>query len=238
MTLNRHISRLALFVLIALAPAFSVYPESKDEQRLERRAAKIASTIANIQVEETSKIPASVMEQAEGIIVLRQYEAGFVLGAKGGFGMAMKKQASGRWGPPAWIKTGEISGGLQIGVQTLNVVLLVMDERGMKMLQKPKFRIGVDATVTAGPTGSNVQARIGNQTSLLAYTETEGLYAGATFEGGFLLPDNKSNLIAYGESLSVPEIISGSGTEPPAYAAEIIRLLQEIEIGYTQEPNE
>lgn len=212
---------------LTLTPAAQA--NDRDQERLQRRAAKIGVTIRNIQIHENSKIPPAIMENAKGIIVLRQYEAGFLFGAKGGFGMALRRDESGEWGPPAWIKTGEFSGGLQIGVQTLNVVFVIMSEEGLKMLQKPKFSIGVDATVTAGPTGTNVQANIGSDAALLAYTDTEGLYMGATFQGGFLLPDNKSNLLTYQKPLSVSEIISSESLPLPDFAEPITTLLRQIE---------
>ncbi len=222
----------ARLICLALASFICASAQGgKDLERLERRAAKIGSTITSIQIEESSKIPAQIMKQARGIIILRQYEAGFIFGAKGGFGMAIKRHENGEWGSLAWIKTGEISGGLQIGAQTLNVVLLIMDDEGLKMLDKAKFQIGVDAAVTAGPTGSNATAQIGGDVSLLAYTDTEGLYAGATFEGGFLLPDKKSNAIAYGRAISVPEILAATDLQDPDYGEKIRDLLRRVEAG-------
>lgn len=219
-----------LLLLVLGAASLSLHAEeSKEEAKLARRAAKIAISIETMQIDENSKIPPNIMKRAKGIIVLRQYEAGVIFGAKGGFGIAMKKQADGTWGPPAWIKTGEISGGLQLGVQTLNVVLLIMNEEGLRMLDKPKFQVGVDATVTRGPTGTTFGARIGQEIDLLAYTDTEGFYAGATFEGGFLLPDRKANNIAYEERLSVAQIIADPTLEKPKYAQKISSLLAEIE---------
>ena len=201
----------------------------KTHDRLEKRGAKIATTIANIQIEDESRIPSTVIKAAKGIIILRQFEAGFIFGGKGGFGVALQRKANGDWGAPAWIKTGEGSWGLQIGAHSLNVVLLIMTEDGMKMLEKAKFRIGVDAAATAGPTGRTGEIIIGSNTPILAYTDSEGFYAGATFEGGFLLPDYKSNLATYDEWLSVPEIIASDTLAPPHYAAPIIALLEKIE---------
>ena len=229
MTAARIAFSSALIACLCALPT-SLRANDKDQDRLARRAAKIATTLETLQMEDSSAIPADIMQQAKGVIVLRQYEAGFVFGAKGGFGMAMKKTEDGNWGPPAWIKTGELSGGLQIGVQTLNVVFLIMKEDGLEMLKKPRFRIGVDATMTLGPTGTTRGARIG-AASLLAYTDTEGLYAGATFDGGFLLPDRKANDIAYGNAPSVTEIISSETLPIPDYANRIAELLQRVAEG-------
>ncbi|MDQ8204377.1 lipid-binding SYLF domain-containing protein [Pelagicoccus sp. SDUM812003] len=222
-----------LLTLIALAtlPLASAGDVEKDQAKLLRRSARIVKSLEMLQIEEDSKIPANIMSKARGIIILRQYEAGVIFGAKGGFGIAMIKDQDDQWSAPAWIKTGEISGGLQLGVQTLNVVLLIMNTESLRMLEKAKFQIGVDATVTRGPTGSTFEARIGEGIDLLAYTDTEGLYAGATFEGGFLLPDRKSNQLTYGERLSVPDIVKNPQIESPEHLSKLSVLLKRIENG-------
>ncbi|EDY80535.1 hypothetical protein VDG1235_149 [Verrucomicrobiia bacterium DG1235] len=233
-----RIRRFFAKILVAIAFAFLLSPTqaaNKDEERLLRRSGKIATSIRNIQADESSKIPASVMSQAKGIIILKQYEAGVIFGAKGGFGLAMKRAESGDWGPPAWIKTGEISGGLQLGAQKLNVVLIIVNDKSLRMLEKAKFQIGVDASVTRGPTGSNYEARIGENADILAYTDYQGYYAGATFEGSFLLPDRRSNDLTYGERLEVAEIINSSELPTPAFLADVLELLAQIETSHSAE---
>lgn len=174
-------------------------------------------------------IPAVIMQKAKGLIIIKQYEAGVIFGAKGGFGVALRRTTEGDWSPPAWIKTGEISGGLQLGAQKLNVVLIILNEDGLKMLNKPKFQIGVDATVTRGPTGLNYESHMTNDADIFAYTVNEGYYAGATFEGGFLLPDRKSNEVSYKERLEVPQILESDTLQAPAFFDRTLRLLHEIE---------
>lgn len=226
-TFNRYTRTLAAIAIASLF--FPVANADKIHDRLAKRGAKIATTIENIQIEDASRIPAAVIRKAKGIIILRQFEAGFVFGGKGGFGLAMKRNEKGDWGPPAWIKTGEGSWGLQIGAQTLNVILLIMNEEGLQMLEKAKFRIGIDAAATAGPTGRTVEIKSGIDSPILSYTDTEGFYAGATFEGGFLMPDNKSNLAVYEDWLSVPEILESNELTFPPYAFRVIELLKKIE---------
>lgn len=226
---NARFLPLLLLVFAAIALASSAHSQDRDTARLMRRSEKIANSIRDIQVDESSKIPASIMRKAKGIIVLKQYEAGVIFGAKGGFGIAMKRAADGQWGPPAWIKTGEISGGLQLGAQKLNAVLIIVQEDGLKMLEKANFKIGVDATITSGPTGSNYQANTGVYADILAYTNYEGYYAGATFEGGVLLPDRRANETSYGSRFEVAEILDHPELVAPDYTADIFNLLREIE---------
>lgn len=217
-----------LFAIVATFGS-ATHAADIDSATIEKRSLAMAETLYSIQRDAFSSIPASVLDRAKGVIILRQHEAGFIFGGKGGFGVAMIRDSSGRWGPPAWLKTGAGSWGLQFGYQKLNVVLLLMNENVLNLLYRPKFRIGIDAAATAGPVGSNVEAKLGNNTPILVYSETEGLYAGASFEGGFLVPDKKANQFAYGNSFTVPQIISGRLSRFPAFARPIRTSLENIE---------
>lgn len=217
-------SLVAGLLLVSISSAIAI-----DAKGVKKRSLAIAESLYAIQSDNFSRIPASVLRRAKGIIILRQHEAGFIFGVKAGIGLAMIRDSNGKWGPPAWLKTGAGSWGLQFGYQKLNVVLLLMNENVLNLLYRPKFRIGVDVAATAGPIGSNLEAKLGNDTPILVYAETEGLYAGATFEGGFLLPDNKTNQAAYGRRLSVPQIISGRKTSFPEFGRNIRARLQSIE---------
>ena len=135
-------------------------------------------------------IPQTVLQNCRGIIVVRQYKAGFVLGAKGGAGLAMlKDKVTKKWSPPVFIKTGEGSIGFQIGGQSIDSIFLIMNKEGVKMLLKSKFKIGVDASAAAGPVGRDAEAKVGAGTAILVYARAKGLYVGATVEGGLLRPD-------------------------------------------------
>ncbi len=222
--------RCTLFASLALCGSlFAENEVDKNTSRLIRRSEKLANSLMDIQSEESSMIPATVMKEAKGLIILKQYEAGVIFGAKGGFGIAIRRNDQGKWSSPAWIKTGEISGGLQLGAQKLNVVLVIINDDGLKMLDKAKFQIGVDAIVTRGPTGSNYQSNLDADADIFAYTVNEGYYAGATFEGGFLLPDRKSNEISYGKRLEVPDILNSDLLEIPSFFDRTFKLLYEIE---------
>lgn len=196
---------------------------------LERRSQRLVESLKSVQESPRSRIPTQVLEDAQGIIILRQQEAGFVLGGKGGFGVAMIRDLHGNWGPPAWIKTSEGSGGLQIGYQKLNVVILLMDEKALTLLYKPKFQLGVDAVATAGPLGANFEATTGYDSPILIYTNTDGLFAGAAFQGGFLIPDRKANIATYNGVESLPRIIAGRKVETPRLADKLHEALREME---------
>ena len=203
--------------------------EAISEKSLIRRSSKLVETIDKIQASEHSSIPLAIIEQAKDVIILRQYEAGLVFGGKGGYGLVFTRQEDGGWGSPAWIKTGEGSWGLQIGVQHLSVVLLLMNDDSLKLLDRPKFQIGVDAGATAGPVGRNVAARFGNDSPILIYQETDGFYAGASLEGGFLIPARSANEISYQSEFTVPEILEGKAGSTPYLLKPVLNRLKSIQ---------
>lgn len=218
-----------LLAALSFAAPSNAAPTEREQNRLLRRGEKLAASIRDIQSQEVSQIPAAIMREAKAIIVVKQYEAGVIFGAAGGFGIVVKRSPSGEWGAPAWLRTGEISGGLQLGAQKLNVVLLVVKDKALEMLNRGKFQIGVDAYVVRGPTGTYSESSIGEDVDILAYTVYEGYYAGATFEGGFLLPDHKSNEVSYGERLPVADIISDASLQTPVALEELFGLFESIE---------
>lgn len=229
--IHRYCPRLLALLCILTLNGVSSFADQNDRElnRMVRRGEKLAASIKDVQSLENSQIPHDVMREAKGIIVLKQYEAGVIFGAMGGFGIVAKRNSDGRWSAPAWLKTGQISGGLQLGAQKLNVVLVIMKDDGLKMLEKAKFQLGVDATVFRGPTGTNRDSKMGVHADILAYTVYEGYYAGATFEGGYLLPDNKLNEYAYGERMKVSEIVNSEDLSSPAALDELFTLLRKIE---------
>lgn len=175
-----------------------------------------------------SRIPATILEKADGIIILRQFNVGVGIGVKAGGGIAMvRDDETGEWGAPSFMKAGEGSWGLQIGAQGVVHVFLLMNKEGMKVLTSPKFRIGVDAAATAGPADTGVEAKVGAGSPIFVYSNASGLYTGASFEGGFILPNNKSNAQYYNDgSLMMRDILFGNKVEAPESAKPLKAALE------------
>ena len=102
-----------------------------------------------------------------------------------------------------------------------------MNKEGMNILSQTQFRIGVDAAAAAGPHGAEAEAKYSGNTPILIYSDTGGLYAGATFEGGFLVPDNKANAAYYrDDSILMREILFENKVEKTSSAKELIDLIE------------
>jgi len=205
-----------------------VEKQAKREARLEKRVKNIANYFEAVMESPQSVIPAGLLSKAEGIIIMHQFKVGLGIGIKAGGGIAMARdEKTGEWSAPAFLKAGEGSIGLQIGGQVLDSVFLLMNKEGMNILSRTQFRIGVDAAAAAGPHGAEAEAKYSGNTPILIYSDTGGLYAGATFEGGFLVPDNKANAAYYrDDAILMREILFENKVEKTSSAKELIDLIE------------
>jgi SH3 domain-containing YSC84-like protein 1 len=151
-------------------------------------------------------------------------KAAFGVGGKYGRGFAVCRAASGTgWGAPAAIRIEGGSFGFQIGVSSSDVVLLVMNERGMRRLTSSKFTIGADATAAAGPVGRNASAQTDAfmTAEILSWSRSKGLFVGISLDGATLRNDLDENQVMYGHKWTSKQIL-GSGAKTPAAAVKLI----------------
>ena len=176
-------------------------------------------------------VPNDLLANCYGVIIMRQYKAGFVVGVKGGDGVIlMHDRHTGGWSAPAFIRSAEGSFGFQIGGQANDAIILIMNQEGVDMLLKTRFKIGVDASAAAGPVGRDISAKIGPGTAFLTYSRSKGLYAGAAFEGGAILNHDTYNRAMYGVSVGLRDILIDRRVPTPPEAGPIIETLQTFAI--------
>jgi len=164
-------------------------------------------------------IPQDLLEKAHCIaIVPGLKQAAFVVGGKFGKGFVICRQKGGGWGSPAAIRVEGGSVGFQIGGSSTDVVMLVMNERGMRRLLEDKFTLGGEATVAAGPVGRSTAANTDAQLSaeILSWSRSKGLFAGIALQGATLRPDEDANKEMYGAKLTNKEILTGDVKRPAA----------------------
>ena len=173
-----------------------------------------------------SAIPKHLLERAEAIVVIPSLvKGGFIVGAKHGKGLvSVRDRATNSWSAPAFMDLTGGSIGWQIGVESVDLVLLVMNKDGVSQLLADRFTVGGALGVTAGPVGRNAEASTnpGLDAGILAYSRSKGLFAGATLEGASLRMDKSDNEAFYGKTITLREITGASfgGTSlPPAAQA-------------------
>src|SRR5436309_12595087 len=173
-------------------------------------------------------IPQDLLEKAHCIVLVPGVKkAAFGFGGKYGRGFVMCRKKSGvGWGAPGAVRVEGGSFGFQIGVSSTDVVLLVMNPRGIDKLLTSKFTLGGDASVAGGPVGRSASAQTDAMmhAEILSWSRSKGLFAGLSLEGATLRNDIDENESMYGKRWNNRQIIGGEVTPPPA-AAELMQAL-------------
>jgi lipid-binding SYLF domain-containing protein len=193
---------LVLVVLsVTLGLAASTFAAADDDDNKAANRVKSASTILEeIQGAPDTGIPDEVMGSAQCVAVVpSMLKAGFVIGARYGRGVASCRTAKG-WSDPAFFTIQGGSWGLQIGAQAVDLVMLVMNQKGMENLLNSKFKLGADASVAAGPVGRHAGADTDwtMRAQILSYSRARGVFAGLELNGSVIKLDRESTREFYG----------------------------------------
>jgi lipid-binding SYLF domain-containing protein len=211
--------RNSISVIFAIAgtlgtAAFAADREVKVEDRLDASA----DTLADMMRAADKGVPQDLLDKSKCVVVVPgMKKAGFILGAKFGRGFAACRRSGGTgWTAPAAVRVEGGSVGFQIGASETDVVLLVMNDGGMKHLLSDKFTIGADATGAAGPIGRDASAQTDAKLNaeILSYSRSRGLFAGISLEGATLRPDEDTNKELYGRQATNREILTGDFKTP------------------------
>jgi lipid-binding SYLF domain-containing protein len=161
-------------------------------------------------------IPEEVLEHAQCVaIVPHMIKGGFVFGAENGRGVATCRTANG-WSAPSFFAITGGSWGLQIGVEGVDLVMIIQNERGMQHLIDSKFQLGADASAAAGPVGRHATADTDwkLETEVLTYSRARGAFAGLTLTGAAIRRDDDSTEAIYGHDVSTRRILRGEVAVP------------------------
>jgi lipid-binding SYLF domain-containing protein len=175
--------------------------------------------MAEIMAAPDKGIPEEVLEHARCVaIVPHLLKGGFVFGAENGRGVATCRTAKG-WSAPAFFAITGGSWGLQIGIEGVDLVMIIQNERGMQQLISSGFQIGGDASAAAGPVGRHASADTNwkLESEILTYSRARGAFAGVTLTGASVRRDDDSMRAFYGRHTSTRSVLRGN-VEVPASA--------------------
>src|SRR6202171_3903604 len=161
-------------------------------------------------------IPEEVLNDAKCIVVVPNLiKGGFIFGGKHGRGVASCRTADG-WSAPAFISVGGGSWGLQIGVEGVDLIMLIMNHKGMEQLLSSKFQLSGEGSVAAGPVGRHASAGTDwkMNTEMLTYSRSKGAFAGLTLEGAVVEQDSDSTISVYGRDVSFKAVLQGRVPTP------------------------
>lgn len=152
----------------------------------------------------------SLLRQAKAVIVVpRLIKAGLIVGGEGGSGVLLAKNVQGRWSAPAFYHIGGASLGLQIGAQTSEVVLIVMNSHALDKLLTDRVTLGGDVSVATGSSGAGVAAATTTSAGddVYVFARNKGVFGGMTIQGGWLEPNEPANRAYYGPGANAHDII-------------------------------
>lgn len=232
-TLRVFTATLMVAVVVAFTdPALAVSrgdaaqtPADSTEAERVREAAAVLGELASAP---DRAIPRTVLERAEAIAVFPSVKkAGFVVGGQWGRGVISVRGTDGQWSAPAFLRLAGGSFGAQIGAQEVDLVLVIMNKRGVDNLLRNEFKIGGEASATAGPVGREAGAStdIQMRAEILSYSRSRGLFAGATINGASIAEDKDANARFYGQPLGSRDVVGGKVSAPPAAVSELIAAL-------------
>ena len=203
--------RLAIFACIAAGAVFG------QEVNADKRLRESTDVVNEMMGMPDKGVPQGILDKAQCIVVIPGLKKGaIIVGGQFGRGFASCRKAGGAWGSPAAMRIEGGSVGLQLGGQSTDVILVVMNQRGMDRLLSDKFTIGADAAVAAGPVGRNAKAETDAMlhAEMLSYSRSRGAFAGLSLEGATLRPDHEENKKLYGRAITNREILENGVATP------------------------
>jgi len=230
--------KLIVFVLVGCLGNLAWAGEQKKDvtERLQM-ATEVLSQMASAP---DKGIPEEVLDSAKCIAVVPHLvKGGFIFGGKHGRGVATCRTASG-WSAPAFISVGGGSAGLQIGVEGVDLIMLIMNDKGMQQLLSSKFQISGEGSAAAGPVGRHASAGTDwkMDTEMLTYSRSKGAFAGLTLEGAVVQQDSDSTRSVYGNDVSFKSVLQGNVPTPNIAKAFMQAVAQASHKAKTQEARE
>jgi lipid-binding SYLF domain-containing protein len=196
------------------------HADEKTDKRLEQ-SQRVFESFSNLSEQ---AIPSWLLERAYGVVVIPKLIKGaFFAGGRGGRGVMAVRQPDGSWSNPVFVTLGGANIGFQWGVQSTEVVFVLVSRQSVEGLADGKVTLGADASVAAGPVGRSAAAATDAtfKAQVLAYARNEGIFAGVALDGSVISVDDDSNATAYGVSgILASQILEGrAGSPSPAARA-------------------
>lgn len=206
--------------------ATPLWAKAKEDDSV-RRLDEAASVFNEIMTAGDKGIPQDLLDKARCVVIVPGLKKGaFIVGAKYGKGFVSCRRAGASWSAPGSIRVEGGSVGFQIGGSESDVILLVMNEKGMSKLLSSQFTLGAEGEVAAGPVGRDAQAQTDAKMTaeILSWSRSRGVFAGISLQGATLRQDLDDNEKLYGRKVDNRAIVM-EGAAPPASAS---RLLSEL----------
>ena len=213
----KKILSLGLMVAGMTAVTFAADADDKTPSAEVKRVQSAATVLDEIMGTPDKGIPKEILESAKCVAVVpSMIKGGFIVGARYGKGVATCRTKSG-WSAPAPLTIAGGSWGLQFGGEAVDVVMLVMNDKGMQNLLASKFKLGAGGSAAAGPVGRQAEANTDwkMRAEVLTYSRARGIFAGLELNGAVIKQDDDDTRVLYGKMIPFKTILAGTVVAPP-----------------------
>ncbi|HEV3059105.1 MAG TPA: lipid-binding SYLF domain-containing protein [Vicinamibacterales bacterium] len=224
----RPLAGLAVLVTLASPAALTAAMKNAETERI----AAAATVLDEIRTTPDRDIPKDLWDRAACVAVIPSLKkAAFIFGGEYGKGLISCRVGS-VWGSPSFLLLEKGSWGFQIGGETVDVVLLIMNQHGIDRLLQDKVSLGADLSVAGGPVGRDARASTDAQlkAEVLSYSRSQGLFAGVDISGGVLKADNDDNRDLYGREVKGRELLTMNRTQAPKSARPFMAALDRMSV--------
>jgi SH3 domain-containing YSC84-like protein 1 len=215
-------------VLIGIVLLSASAAAAKTHGKEARRITDATAVVQELRSTPDKEVPQDLWDRARCVAVIPGLKkAAFIVGGEYGKGL-VSCRTNGKWSAPSFLELERGSWGAQIGAESVDLVLVVMNDHGMSHLLQNRVALGGEASVAAGPVGRDARAATDAQlrAEILSYSRAQGLFAGIDLAGGVIRPDQQSNKDLYGRALSAHDIVLGKGVRIPEAARPFVEALR------------
>lgn len=212
---------LVLFSLTTLTAGLLAADKGLTRAGVITRLDSCEAVLQEIQSDLHHAIPADVLRRAKGLVIVNQFQGGFIFSIKDGYAVALVRRPNGKWSVPAFLRAGELSFGLQAGGKSVSAVYVLMNDDATRLLLKNRMNFGAEAKAVAGirkAERESVNRVIPGDANVLIYSKSEGLYLGAAVKTGYMSPHDEANRLFYNTNNRLPELLYSDWVTPPTEA--------------------
>ncbi len=199
-------SGMMIFILAAVMIFSSVLSSAAEEKAHERRIRLSAELVRDMAAQDDSASMADVIKSGKGVAIFPAVtKAGLMIGGQVGEGLVLLRNPNGTWNGPSFMSLSGASIGIQIGAQSVGLVLVITNEEGLRAFTGGNsFKLGADVAIAAGPVGRDASAATDTRAkaSIYSYSMSKGLFAGMSFEGSVLNQNRDANRAYWGRDMS------------------------------------
>ncbi len=223
---NRFFVLAVLFSL--LLPSVALAQEAVEQDRLIRQAKQV---LTEMMASPDQSIPEELLSKCRAIAIYPfVLKGGFLIGGRYGKGVVLKREKkTGEWGPVTFSTITGASAGLQAGIQATDLVLIIMNNKGLESLLNSKFTLGGDIAVSMGPVGrtSEISTDFYLKSMILSYSRSRGLFAGVALNGALVIPDNEADKVYYGKKVAAGDVHMSNAVPIKPSSQELIDTLNQ-----------